>query len=910
MPSEPPDQNKTQPEKTTPNIPQQSISASGGAKIENVSQTITIITRSETEELDDFLDKAMADFENRMSSLLADLLLGAARPEEPFKSLEYFRVEDSSIFFGRSAASRELHDKVVDNRLMILYARSGAGKSSLLNAGLSPLLLREAWQPVYVRIQPFEADLVREIKQAIFPLSRAPWPKVLEALSLHGFLSYVSNKRQRTKELVIILDQFEQFLISLQNKDILQQFIEILRDCYEDQYLHVRFIISLKHENLGDLDEFEQYIPGFLQNRYNLRPMNEEEIKEAITGPIQKVNPAISFEPALLDILVRELGKNVELTHLQIVCSELYSARPEGENVITTALYHQLGRIENILTTYLDKTLEPLTGHKHKVAWTILRELVSSEGANRVLRLPDFERAVEPDPSEIEDVLEYLVNNRLLRRDMDPQEKRYELAHDYLAEKISLRIGKEELENKRAQDMLQRELANQRLLISQADPVEFKYLIDPAQLNFLRAHIRFLTLDEAALKLLFESSLEHGHEVEFWIDQMPDRHTAARAAASAALANTQIATSLKTGLDRDLQAEVLPVLWEAYKLPDRSQRQQAIDTLSILEDWLAPQEKSEIRWALRRVKARQMVQRIRPLRVTAVFGFSLLFWFIFFIEHPVPGSWITIPEGSFDMGMNEDEAGKAYQACLEVWEAWECDESFNIERLLEISGRLADAWLPAYTILENEVTTAQYRLCIEADVCKEPDNWDDQQAAVNDPVRWLTWYQASTYCSWLGGRLPTAAEWEKAARGPENFLYPWGPDWIDNLANLEPAGKGDAQSVLEYAETDSSGYGIRNLAGNVREWTASRYLDKKVGDPFDNDVLTQEIIDSVMPGDVPVVAVLRGGSWKTQPAEGMSPRRGGDEPGTIRPTTGFRCVCPTMDCSTTGEPWWNLFHRP
>ena len=909
MPSEPPDKDNSQPEETPQAPASQSVSASEGATIQDVTQisipgklegdiVLGDKNRSDAEELNDYLDWAVTDFENRM----ADFVLDPPLPDGPYKSLEYFKVEDASIFYGRGAAIRELHERVVGNRLMILYARSGAGKSSILNAGLSPLLLREARLPVYVRVQPFQEDLVREIKQAIFPPSRKPWPKLLDRLTLLEFLGVVGMKRRRTKELVILLDQFEQFLISLPNKEIHQAFIEILRDCYDDRSLPVRFVIALKHENLGDLDPFEQYIPGILQNRYRLLPMDEAEIREAITGPIAKVRPEISFEPALLDELIRELArKDVELTHLQIVCSQLYSALPEGQKVITTGLYEKLGKVENILVTYLDRTLEPLPEYKHEVAQRILEELVSSESTNLILRLPDFEQALEPDPAVIEEVLQYLVNNRLLRRGTDQAEDVYELAHAYLAEKISMMIGKDKLEKKRAQDLLKRELVNSRM---------FQTKIEPEKLNYLRAHLLPRQLEDNARELLFASSLAYGHDVDFWIDQMPDRHAAARIAASAALGNTQIANSLKSGLARDLQAEVLPVLWEAYKRPDRRQRQQAIDTLSILEDWLAPHEKSDIRWALRRVKARQVVQRIRPLRVTAVFGFSLLFWFIFFIEHPVPGSWITIPEGSFNMGMNEEEARKAYQACLDVWEAWECDDSFNIDRLLETSGRLADAWLPAYTILENEVTTAQYRLCVEANVCKEPDDWDNQQVAVNDPVRSLTWSQASTYCAWLGGRLPTTAEWEKAARGPENFLYPWGPDWVEKLANLEPAGKGDAQSVLEYGDTDSSGYGIRNLAGNVREWTASRYLDNKVGNPFKNEVLTPEIIDSVTPGDVPVVVVLRGGSWKTQPAEGMSPRRGGDEPGTIRPTTGFRCVCPTMDCSTTGESWWNLFHRP
>jgi hypothetical protein len=412
----------------------------------------------------------------------------------------------------------------------------------------------------------------------------------VHGLTLHEFLSYVSNKRRRAKELVVILDQFEQFLISLPNKDIHQKFIEILRDCYEDEYLPVRFIISLKHENLGDLDPFEQYIPGILQNRYSLLPMTEEEVKEAITGPVQKVNPAISFETALLDTLIRELGgKNVELTHLQIVCSQLYSKLPSEQKVITTRFYEEQGRVNEILSSYLDKTLEPLPQYKHKVARSILLELVGSEGTNRILRLPDFEKVVDPDPSVIENVLEYLVSKHLLRRDMDPEEKRYELAHDYLAHEISKLLGKEQLESKRAQDLLQRGVVNWRL---------FKILIDSESLNVLRGHRRVLALNKEAQECLLKSSLAHAHDVAFWIDQMQDKPAAARQAAAAALANERVAVGLKDGLAKDLQADALSVLWEAYKSSDPAQKRRAAETIWVLRDWLSPAEKRAIGWVL------------------------------------------------------------------------------------------------------------------------------------------------------------------------------------------------------------------------------------------------------------------------------------------------------------------------
>lgn len=902
MPSETPETNNSKSEEKSKEQPHLSISATNGSTIENVVQIYQ--GRSDDEELKDYLEWAVRDFEYRSAMLLNQL-----QPEGPFKSLDYFRITDASIYFGRKAASLQLFDRVVANRLMILYARSGAGKSSILNAGLSPLLLRQARLPVYVRLQSFNENLEQEIKQAIFPPSRKPWPKLLKHLSLHEFLGLVGMLRsERTRELVIILDQFEQFLISLPNKKIHQSFIEILRDCYEDSSLPVRFVISLKHENLGDLlDLFEQYIPGILQNRYSLPLMSESELREAITGPVRQVTPDVSFEPAFLDRLIEQLGgKNVELTHLQIVCSQLYLALPAGQKEITTALSDALGGVEKILSTYLDRTLEPLPESKHKVAMTILMELVSSEGTNRSLRLVDFERVVSPDPHVIEDVLEYLVNNRLLRRDMDTDEKKYELAHAYLAEEISLLIGKEQLENKRAQDLLQRELANHRL---------FKTKVDPEILNYLRQHFRFLALDDDARKLLFESSLEYVNDLAFWIGQSPDCAAAAGQASTTMLSDKsrrkKIAAELKDKLQKDLREAFLAILWSAYAGSKFWKRVNLARILWTFRAWMTWEERSRVLQVL--VPFWAVVIVIFVLLISLVLGLLYKGIDAYRSAEPAVGmDWVLIPDrGEFLMGMDDQEADHAHQDCVEAPDTLPgvCDTDFERGFLLATSNRLNHARLSPYEILENEVTIHQYGLCIDQGSCQEPANWEKQQLSINDPVRNITWYQASAYCAWLGGRLPTEGEWEKAARGPRNFIYPWGPAWDPNKANLEHGKTGGVRSVLDFAATDISGYNVLNLAGNVREWTASQHHDNGPNQDFNNTELTWSTIASNTSG-IEILAVVRGGSWQTLRSEGMSPRRGREQLDLSRDTVGFRCVCPVPGaCSVRGGSWWDSLLR-
>ena len=128
--------------------------------------------------------------------------------------------------------------------------------------------------------------------------------------------------------------------------------------------------------------------------------------------------------------------------------------------------------------------------------------------------------------------------------------------------------------------------------------------------------------------------------------------------------------------------------------------------------------------------------------------------------------------------------------------------------------------LKAFYIDINEVTNAQYKKF-------KPDHKFDSGKA-DHPAANVSWHSADTYCKSLGKRLPNEEEWEKAARGSDARFYPWGEDFDEGFLNSSEGGKNNTSAVGSYTGGKSP-YGINDMAGNVREWTADWHnIEKKI----------------------------------------------------------------------------------
>jgi formylglycine-generating enzyme required for sulfatase activity len=194
--------------------------------------------------------------------------------------------------------------------------------------------------------------------------------------------------------------------------------------------------------------------------------------------------------------------------------------------------------------------------------------------------------------------------------------------------------------------------------------------------------------------------------------------------------------------------------------------------------------------------------------------------------------------------------------------------------------------LDAFWIDQTEVTNKMYALCVEAEVCWQPINESSYSHTSyygngdydNFPVVYVDWNMAKAYCEWAERRLPTEAEWEKAARGDNARIYPWGNEAPnDSLLNYNST-VGDTTEVGKYP-TGASPYGALDMLGNVDEWVSSLYQPY----PYINNVKHEDLIAS---GE----RVIRGGAWTNHADQIRSSIRVGVFSFGSGFGSGFRCA--------------------
>ena len=394
-------------------------------------------------------------------------------------------------FFGRKAAAVALTDQILASRLVVVYAKSGVGKTSLLNAGVAPRLrgdpdvesapsedrVTQGCVPLFVRVNDVEHDLLASVLDSIRAEALRQRVEYVpgDRTSLWSFFKTVQFWRgDLLLTPVLVLDQFEELFI-LQSEEARDQFLSelsyvirgvppasALRDPSKSgtpPLIHV--VLSLREDFLGLLEEASDRIPQILDHRFRLSPLDRDKAADAITGPAEIEDPNLATRPfqlkpevvpAILDYLTksavrwrRTTGRYVEPFQLQLICQRIErtvaarQARGAQQGPAKQVQYslEDLGgeaAMADTLEDFYEDAINSLPRASLKSAARRLCEeyLISPEGR----RLSLDERQVQMQLKLPKEALRHLVDCRLLRTDRRAECTYYELSHDALVQPV------------------------------------------------------------------------------------------------------------------------------------------------------------------------------------------------------------------------------------------------------------------------------------------------------------------------------------------------------------------------------------------------------------------------------------------------------------------------------------------
>jgi hypothetical protein len=359
-------------------------------------------------------------------------------PRSPYKFLDSYEPEDRDIFFGRSGETEILLADVVVSRLVVLFARTGTGKTSLINAGVRPLLGDRGYETFFVRVREDPVESLRSAigdDPAIGPLAPGTLAEQLQA---------VASKLRRP--IVVFFDQFEEFFLYLVRRRLsdAQQFVSDVAELMDDESSGVHIVFSMREEFFADMDIFRDEIPTIFHNDSNLRLrwFEREQAREAIIKPAG----AVELEPALQERLLDDLTaiqdgvERIEPAQLQIVCDTLWRRQVDGR--IGLDQYVELGGDgaesipAEILKLRLEDEFRKLAAAELDLLERLLPLLRTRRGTKYLRDFDTLQSSLSADPAVLHALIDQLERSRIVRKDKRGDLLFVELAHDYLVDRL------------------------------------------------------------------------------------------------------------------------------------------------------------------------------------------------------------------------------------------------------------------------------------------------------------------------------------------------------------------------------------------------------------------------------------------------------------------------------------------
>lgn len=448
----------------------------------------------------------------------------------PFQGLAYFEQRDAGAFGGRARDIRELASEILKNRKLIMYGRSGLGKTSLLLAGVFPKLHEMGCKTVYVRAL---LDPVRDLFDAAHAQLAGNGQDDLFALI---------EQRGSAGPVVIVFDQFEEFFIRFAQRrgalrgdvtgqperqsQLRESFLEHVTRLASATELDVRLVFSLREDWFAEMESFEEALPGIMRSAYRLLPLTAFGVRESITRMLKVFD--VAFDARLVSGLVEVLAEvNFDPAVLQVMCAELWKEaqiRCHGAvDRLSLADLEKVGNVSELFARYLDEVIAHIPGDDASFLLrvrAVVASMITPQGTKLAAPRSHFlQLYFEIDAAELERVLALLEDQRLIRRDDRQDEPWFELIHERLIESVT-----RWLERDAAFFRFRAALNTVRTLSAspgwRQDPDR---LLNPGQLEGVVGPYRqLLRFEEHERLFLLHSAVCAGSEdLRFWAQQNP-----------------------------------------------------------------------------------------------------------------------------------------------------------------------------------------------------------------------------------------------------------------------------------------------------------------------------------------------------------------------------------------------------
>lgn len=485
--------------------------------------------------------------------------------DSPYKFLDPYgyNERDSEYFFGRERETQILLSDIVTSRLVVLFAKTGTGKTSLINAGVRPVLEDREYATFLIRVRrdPVESAYI-EFNNAAnkYQLNIQKRERLADLLA--------QMKEQLQQPIVLFFDQFEEFFIYIYKEGrstaskVGRHFIEDVANAYEDKDFGVHFVFSMREEWFVYMDYFRDEVPKIFHKESNLRlrPFDKKQARKAIICPARK--NGVEIDNRLVVRLTRDLFKShdeqeIEPAQLQIVCDTLWRKKSGGhirlENYLGFGVEGGNTNIARQITNQrLEEELMRIKEEEHlKLFERLLPELHFNKKTKYVKDFSSLVEILGTTDRALSELLVQLENSGLIQKVEQGRVLSIELSHDYLADEMRLRFMRDRVRAIRLRRIRER-----------GD------FVTPNDLGEILDNIRDWVLDREQAEFLFRSALTHGLEVRRWYklalaQGVPAREILKNKIIGGSIAEVSIVIDLIKDMPELQDAEFIPLLEQA-----------------------------------------------------------------------------------------------------------------------------------------------------------------------------------------------------------------------------------------------------------------------------------------------------------------------------------------------------------